>query len=592
MFLVKARSACLRGLWLGDIQDTRRVDNPEGVAGLNLVGADFNGDGLIDLASTPNATVDEVLGHEGEGNSLLADAAIAVYLNTSTSGGLAAQATAVRVLNSYGRPGALAAGDFNLDGEVDLVAGFATREGRAYGIAYGDGAGSFPSASVHIGFTDQADPIKNSGWGARTVTAVAAGDFDGNGQPDVAVTANDHRESPAGSRLEGMSLYGVSYNHTFNAVGGSVGLPDGRQGMAYAGAISGTGGDPGLPYTMALSALSAPLPPGLSLAADGAVSGVPTRSGSYTMLVEITQSNGMKGSVLVPLRIAVGDTYAPSVEDIGSVTPSPRNTPVDSVVVRFSEALDPASFTEADLRLTRDGQPVALQGVSLSSSNNRVFSIGGLSALTTAVGAYELTVDARGVQDASGNAGVNEMSVDFVRTDFESILTLTDDGRWVLSKSDGTQFQTSIFGRWATDVTWTSILEGDVNGDGLSDVIGRTDIGQWWATINNGDGLTDIAGRAADGQWWGMYSNGSTSSRTNLTIGQWDSTAVWAGVVSGDANGDGRSDIVGRNAPTPLSARGRFSTSLNGTGVLVTQAWGSINTPAAVEARAVFFSRF
>ena len=92
--------------------------------------------------------------------------------------------------------------------------------------------------------------------------------------------------------------------------------------------------------------------------------------------------------------------------------------------------------------------------------------------------------------------------------------------------------------------------------------------------------------------WWGMYSSGSSGSRTNRTIGQWDASGLWVGVVSGDANGDGLSDIVGRNAPSPLSARGRFSTSLSDAGVLATQSWGSINTPTAIEARAVFFSTF
>lgn len=751
------------------------IDNVDRVAGLYLIEADFNGDGLLDLASSPNANCALVINPRDTG-SLVADAGVGIYLNTSTGSGISMQPATYRGLAAYGIPAALSVGDFNLDGHADLAVAFSAHRGTVYAIAAGDGTGAFPSTTIHTGYRDRGDPLTPENTD-RAITAIAVGDYDGDGQEDVAVAAafSGYRDNVE----YGMSLYGVSYNSTFAGLSAYSDLPAGQQGVPYVRLISGTGGDPSLPYSYALSSLSSPLPDGLTLGSDGRINGVPSRSGSFEIAVDIAQSNGLKATSLVSLSIAPsGDNVQPSVVDIGSIAPNPRNKPLDSVSIRFSEPLSPATFTAADLSLTLNGQPVSLAGVSITTADNTVFSINGLASATDALGAYQLTVDARGVTDVAGNVGNNQLAVDFVRTNFDSVLTLTDDGRWILSTSDGTQFHNSIFARWATTdvngapLTWTTVLQGDVDGDGLTDVIGRTNIGQWWATINNGDGtgrnqlmgywkantdfydivaadfngdgrtdvagrtatgqwwsgiakttgngfdtqrfgrwnsglswssvltgdfdgdgrddiagladnghwwgllgqsdgtgashllgswdlglgfrdvvagdfngdgrtdiagrsdggtwwaalansatigftnsvlgvwsagtqwnnvvtgdfdgdgLTDIAGRGGDGAWWGMYSNGSAGPRSSRIIGQWDPTGRWAGVVTGDADGDGRSDIVGRNATTLSSARGRFSTSLSAAGVLATQAWGSINTPDSVEARAVFFSRF
>jgi Putative Ig domain len=49
-------------------------------------------------------------------------------------------------------------------------------------------------------------------------------------------------------------------------------LPDGFLGLPYLQVITASGGDP--PYTFSIAGGS--LPPGLSLAADGTISGIPT----------------------------------------------------------------------------------------------------------------------------------------------------------------------------------------------------------------------------------------------------------------------------------------------------------------------------
>jgi autotransporter-associated beta strand protein len=58
----------------------------------------------------------------------------------------------------------------------------------------------------------------------------------------------------------------------------------------------------------------------------------------------------------------------------------------------------------------------------------------------------------------------------------------------------------------------------------------------------------DIAGMDGFGRWWMAVSNGSTVS--NQLWGSWDSTVNWVDVQTGDFNGDGLTDIVGRNPQT------------------------------------------
>ena len=98
------------------------------------------------------------------------------------------------------------------------------------------------------------------------------------------------------------------------------------------------------------------------------------------------------------------DTTAPTV-DITDVTPDPRNAPVDSVTIVFSEPV--VGFTLADLALARDGGASLLTAAqTLSSSDGgRTWTLGNLAAITAAGGSYVLRLDAAGsgIADAAGN---------------------------------------------------------------------------------------------------------------------------------------------------------------------------------------------
>src|SRR5205807_1646686 len=65
----------------------------------------------------------------------------------------------------------------------------------------------------------------------------------------------------------------------------------------------------------------------------------------------------------------------------------------------------------------------------------------------------------------------------------------------------------------------------------------------------NGDGKSDIVGRdASTGQWWVAKSTGS--GFTSSLWDTWNPAVTWVDARVGDFNGDGRSDLAGRNFST------------------------------------------
>src|SRR5207253_2584542 len=60
----------------------------------------------------------------------------------------------------------------------------------------------------------------------------------------------------------------------------------------------------------------------------------------------------------------------------------------------------------------------------------------------------------------------------------------------------------------------------------------------------------DLVGRVSQtGQWWVAQSNGS-STFNNTLFATWNPTVTWVDVHTGDFNGDGRDDIIGRELAT------------------------------------------
>lgn len=74
-------------------------------------------------------------------------------------------------------------------------------------------------------------------------------------------------------------------------------LPEGKVGVAYSYTLSFSIGDPTVPVTWTITGN---LPPGLTLAADGTISGTPTTAGSYTFIITVK-----RGSLTVSRQVTI-----------------------------------------------------------------------------------------------------------------------------------------------------------------------------------------------------------------------------------------------------------------------------------------------
>lgn len=109
------------------------------------------------------------------------------------------------------------------------------------------------------------------------------------------------------------------------------------------------------------------------------------------------------------------DTTAPTAT-IDPVLPTPRDTPVGHVTLRFSEAMNHHSFALADAVLSRDdGDNLIAAPIAWTAVSTNVFTLGDLSDVTETPGNYTLTVDLAGLEDEAGNSGSGAVTANWQR---------------------------------------------------------------------------------------------------------------------------------------------------------------------------------
>lgn len=164
--------------------------------------------------------------------------------------------------------------------------------------------------------------------------------------------------------------------------------PAGTVGTAYSGgSVSASGGT--TPY--AYSVVSGALPPGLSIAANGAITGTPTTQGTYTFAVQALDA--ILRTAQASFTITINAALPPVTLNVNPTT-LPGGTTTVAYSQSFSVSNGTAPYTYA---LTSGSFPT---GLSLAG--------GTLSGTPTAAGSYTFTVQAT---DSASNTGSRSYTV-------------------------------------------------------------------------------------------------------------------------------------------------------------------------------------
>ncbi|WP_242057682.1 Calx-beta domain-containing protein [Nostoc sp. FACHB-87] len=136
----------------------------------------------------------------------------------------------------------------------------------------------------------------------------------------------------------------------------------------------------------------------------------------YENILHLLDNNATAGTQTYTITYTTGDQTPPKVREIVDVDPNPRNTPVNTLDVVFTEPIKAATFDASDITLTLDGIAVNTNNLNISQVNANTYRIGNLQGITGNVGQYQLSVNAAGVQDFEGLSGTGVVTENWIFT--------------------------------------------------------------------------------------------------------------------------------------------------------------------------------
>jgi Ca2+-binding RTX toxin-like protein len=135
----------------------------------------------------------------------------------------------------------------------------------------------------------------------------------------------------------------------------------------------------------------------------------------YENILNLFDYNATAGNAKYTVLYASGDNSAPKVKQIVDIDSNPRNTPTTSLDVVFTKAIQTNTFDFNDFTLTRDGGAnLITSAVTVNQISPTTYRINNLTGITGNVGQYQLSVNASGINDIEGLAGVGTVTDSWV----------------------------------------------------------------------------------------------------------------------------------------------------------------------------------
>jgi hypothetical protein len=193
-------------------------------------------------------------------------------------------------------------------------------------------------------------------------------------------------------------------------------------------------------------------------------------------------------------------------------------------------------------------------GISVSPAATSVLRVSGPASVTTG---NALTVTVRALDPFKNTATSYAGTIHFTSSDGSATLPVN----YTFSAADaGIHTFTNgvtLVASGAQTVTATDTITGSITGQ---------------AVIQVNATFSGLVGRVAStGQWYVAASNGS-SAFTNRLVTTWNPGVTWVDVQTGDFNGDGKTDIIGRDLQS-----GQWYVSLNEGSTFATSLWATWN---------------
>jgi hypothetical protein len=179
-------------------------------------------------------------------------------------------------------------------------------------------------------------------------------------------------------------------------------------------------------------------------------------------MVGVADGNG--GTASRSLEVAVLSVDAqPPTASFSAIVPSARSRSLDSLMVTFSEPVMGFDLADIALRRRTSGTTtVDLSNASLTTSDNREWTVSGLGSVTRQTGGYELTLSANGsgITDITGNALGQGVSATWIMgagdTNLDQVFNQID----IVALLQGGKYRTGETATWS---------EGDWDGNGRFD---------------------------------------------------------------------------------------------------------------------------